>query len=37
VQSNQQNKKPHKQRHGEVTPSLFCYAIFYFKAIIHYL
>ena len=30
------NKKPHRQRHGEVAPSLFCYAILYFYSIIHY-
>jgi len=23
-----QNKQPHKQRHGEVGPSLFCHVIF---------
>ena len=30
------NKKLHKQRHGEVSPSLFCHAFFHFYSIIHY-
>lgn len=33
----QSKPKLHRQHHGEVTPSLFYYAIFYFQSILYHL